>query len=84
MAAASRDEKFSEEQKAAWEKNPEEFLQYRKKIEGTMNQFFDMQYKDSEAQREAFATNREQMEARLTKPGLREKLIPDFALGCRR
>ncbi|KAK1761804.1 hypothetical protein QBC33DRAFT_582134 [Phialemonium atrogriseum] len=84
VAAASRDEKFSEEQKAAWEKNPEEFLQYRKKIEGTMNQFFDMQYKDSEAQREAFTTNREQMEARLTKPGLAEKLIPDFALGCRR
>ena len=71
VAASSRHERFSEEQKDFWEQNPNKLLEYRKKIEATMNEFFDLQYK-------------EQMKRRLTKNGLAEKLIPSFALGCRR
>jgi hypothetical protein len=49
-----------------------------------MNNFFDMQFKDSEAQRVAFEVTTKRMKERLTKEGLAEKLIPEFAFGCRR
>lgn len=84
VAASSRHERFSEEQKDFWEQNPNKLLEYRKKIEATMNEFFDLQYKDSPVQKKAFEENTEQMKRRLTKNGLAEKLIPSFALGCRR
>lgn len=63
---------FSETQKIKWENNKQEFLNYRKKVESTMNKFFDMQYKDSESQREAFENFSKTMKERLN---YREDLI---------
>jgi hypothetical protein len=85
FAAEGRDSKFSKEQMTAWEKNPKEFLDYRKRVEGTMNNFFDMQFKDSEEQKQAFQSNRNQMGKRLkNREDLIHKLVPTFAVGCRR
>jgi hypothetical protein len=50
-----------------------------------MNNFFDAQCKTSESQRKALKNNRESMAKRLeARKGLAEKLIPEFAVGCRR
>lgn len=50
-----------------------------------MNNFFDMQFKDSEEQEKAFISNRDQMRKRLkNREELISKLVPSFAVGCRR
>ncbi len=75
---------FSDEQIATWVNDPESFLQYRKTVEGGGNGFFATQYKDSDLQRELFATVKATMERRLGREDLASILVPDFAVGCRR
>lgn len=57
---------FSEIQKQKWETNLDEFLQYRKAVESTMNSFFPMQFKNSEIQKSAFENFQKIMKKRLS------------------
>jgi len=76
---------FSERQKQIWSDNPQSFLTYRKKVESTMNKFFDLQFKDSDIQRDSFEIFGKTMRERLgDKDGLASKIVPNFAVGCRR
>lgn len=85
FAPEGRDSVFSEEQKAYWANNPNEFLKFRKEIEQSANKFFNLQYKDTELQKELYQHSRERMEKRLNgKKELASMLIPTFAVGCRR
>jgi hypothetical protein len=85
FAPEGRDTKFSDKQKASWAADPNAFLKYRKNVEATMNHFFDLQYKDSQAQKDSFNQFHDTMRNRLkSKDGLSEKLVPEFAVGCRR
>ncbi|OAL56021.1 FAD/NAD(P)-binding domain-containing protein [Pyrenochaeta sp. DS3sAY3a] len=85
FAPEGRDVLISSEQQREWRDDPKAFLEFRKKVESTMNQFFDLQYKDSELQKDSFERYRLTMKHRLAKkPGLAEHLIPEFAVGCRR
>jgi hypothetical protein len=85
FAPKGRHTLYTEEEKSQWERDPDAFLLFRRKIENSMNNFFDAQYKDSESQRKAVKCNRAGMAQRLeAKKGLAEQLIPDFAVGCRR
>ncbi|OAG37610.1 hypothetical protein AYO21_08218 [Fonsecaea monophora] len=76
---------FSERQKDEWAQDKDKFLEYRKKVESTMNKFFDMQFKDSTLQKDAYENFRKTMRERLSrKPELAELMIPTFGVGCRR
>jgi hypothetical protein len=57
---------------------------YRKRAEATMNHFFDLRIKDSKLQKVSFENPRAFMKAILKDQTLADKLIPTFALGCRR
>jgi hypothetical protein len=63
---------FSEIQKEKWEKNKDAYLKYRKAVESSMNNFFNMQFKDSEMQRTVFENFTKTMKERL---GHKEDLI---------
>jgi hypothetical protein len=85
FALEGRETKFSEEQKQVWAKDPKAFLEYRKHIEGSMNQIFDLLVKDSQIQKDSFTKFRSNMKQRLgSKSHLVGKLIPNFSVGCRR
>ncbi|CAN9370536.1 unnamed protein product [Alternaria alternata] len=72
-------------QKENWATNKDEFLEYRRRVESTINESFDMSYKDSELQKWAYNNFAELMRKRLGyKKDLIEKLVPDFEVGCRR
>jgi cation diffusion facilitator CzcD-associated flavoprotein CzcO len=73
---------FSERQMDAWRENPEEYLAYRKEVEQELNGRFRLYLKDSIQQKEALEYSISQMKEKLAgKPDLRDKLIPDFAVG---
>ena len=85
LAPEGRESIFSEAQKREWSDNPELFLQYRKKVDATMNKFFDLQYKEAVLQKSSVEATRKIMEQRLAKkPDLVKTLVPRFSLGCRR
>ena len=85
FAADGRDTEISSEQKQRWVEDPKSFLEYRKRVESTMNHFFDLQFKDSKLQKDSFVQMSKTMRDRLkAKPELAEKLVPRFAVGCRR
>jgi hypothetical protein len=85
FAPKGRETHFSEEQKDAWAKDGSSYIEYRKHVEASMNNFFDMQFKDSKSQKEAFQNFRATMKERLGPKGhLAQRLVPDFAVGCRR
>jgi hypothetical protein len=56
---------FSEIQKENWEKNKDEYLSYRKQVESSMNNFFNMQFKDSDLQKTVFENFTKTMKERL-------------------
>ncbi|KAJ9630333.1 hypothetical protein H2204_008551, partial [Knufia peltigerae] len=76
---------FSEIQKNKWEKDKDGFLKYRKQVESAMNNFFAMQYKDSDLQKTAFENFTKTMKERLNnREDLISKIVPEFEVGCRR
>jgi hypothetical protein len=85
LAPEGRESKFSEAQKREWSQHPEIFLQYRKKVDATMNKIFDLQYKEAVLQKDSVKATKAIMEQRLAKkPHLVKTLVPRFSLGCRR
>jgi len=76
---------YSREEQDKWAEDPEEFLKFRKRATHILNSGFEVIVKDSKEQKETLAMIKRQMEKRLSKKKeLIPKLIPDFALGCRR
>lgn len=76
--------KFTEEEKKEFTESPERHLQLRKHAEATNNGLFRIFLRNSpegRAAREAFTT---QMKGILLDHPLTDKLIPSWALGCRR
>jgi hypothetical protein len=77
---------YSDEEKKAFRDDPEFHLEYRKKLESSVNNLFDMFLKDSETNRAAERLMKAEMLRRIG-PGheeLKEKLIPCWPPGCRR
>jgi hypothetical protein len=77
FAPEGRSAFFSEIQKDNWERNKDEYLQYRKRIESSMNNFFPMQIKDSELQKTVFENFSKTMKERL---GHNEDLIKKLGM----
>ncbi len=77
---------FSEEEKEKFRTDPEYHLQFRKKLEGAVNNLFDMFIKDSPTSESADKMMRAEMHRRIGDghEELKEKLIPKWPPGCRR
>ncbi|KAL4805227.1 hypothetical protein BDV18DRAFT_153027 [Aspergillus unguis] len=76
---------FSDEQKARFREHPDEYLKYRKEIEGELNQRFRFIIADSEEQAEAREYSVKEMTTKLANNEcLIRALVPSFAVGCRR
>ncbi|KAJ5783021.1 cyclohexanone monooxygenase [Penicillium paradoxum] len=76
---------FSEEQKKIFREKPDEYLRYRKEIEGELNQRFKFIIANSKEQAEAREYSTKEMITKLgNDPQLVKALLPDFAVGCRR
>ncbi|GIK05969.1 hypothetical protein Aspvir_010086 [Aspergillus viridinutans] len=76
---------FTEEEKQHFRDDPEEFLEYRKIVEDSVNSVFRLMLSGSEENRFLFKLVDSVMRARLSKdPELAEKLIPKYEIGCRR
>ncbi|PGG97445.1 hypothetical protein AJ79_09206 [Helicocarpus griseus UAMH5409] len=86
LATDGRHTTYSEEQKEKFRNNPELLVEYRQEIDQAINGRFPNFYKGSEAQKMSREIVEKGMRERLSKmdPELREKLIPDFDVGCRR
>lgn len=86
MAAEGRATVYTEEQKAKFRNDPEHLLQYRREVDQELNSRFPNFYKGSAAQKASRDAVEQNMRTKLAKmePSLREKLIPDFDVGCRR
>lgn len=75
---------FSESEKKHFREDPESHLQYRKKLESSVNNLFDMFIRDSEVSKGAEKMMRAEMLRRIG-PGheeLKEKLLPAWPPGC--
>ncbi|KIW94319.1 uncharacterized protein Z519_05635 [Cladophialophora bantiana CBS 173.52] len=77
---------YTEEDKKKFREDPQALLEYRKKLESSVNNLFDMFIAGSETSKWAEKLMREEMHRRIG-PGheeLKQKLIPSWAPGCRR
>ncbi|VUC29175.1 unnamed protein product, partial [Clonostachys rosea] len=85
VAPDGRDTVYTKAQQDRWAANPGEFLEVRKKATHVLNSGFEVIVKNSKEQRETMQTFKKLMEQRLSKKKeLIPKLVPNFALGCRR
>ncbi|OQD90612.1 hypothetical protein PENANT_c001G08521 [Penicillium antarcticum] len=76
---------YTEEEKARFRKNPEGFLEYRKKIENSVNTVYRLMLSGSEHNRMLSTGVEGLMRQRLSgNPHLVERLVPKFEIGCRR
>ena len=76
---------YTEEEKKNFRENLQSLLEYRRKLESSVNNLFDMFIAGSETSKYAEKSMREEMHRRIG-PGheeLKEKLIPKWAPGCR-
>ncbi|KAL6228666.1 hypothetical protein BDW75DRAFT_250991 [Aspergillus navahoensis] len=85
FAPEGRDAVFPETQKSRWEKNKDEFLDYRRQVESAINKSFEMSYRNSPLQKWGFENFSKTMRERLgNDQELISKIVPDFEVGCRR
>ncbi|CAI7593882.1 unnamed protein product [Penicillium viridicatum] len=76
---------FTEEEKKGFCDNPASLFKLRKDIERSEDNFFNVFFKDSAAQKAALAQAHASMQERLgNDQELCDKLIPHYELGCRR
>ncbi|KAB5511525.1 flavin-binding monooxygenase [Coniochaeta sp. 2T2.1] len=86
LASDGRATAYTEEQKQKFRDDPPYLLEYRRQIDHEVNGRFLNFYKGSPGQKATRALVEQSMREKLSKmdPVLREKLIPDFDVGCRR
>jgi len=75
---------YSDEEKRLFREEPGTLLNMRKATEQAMANVFPLLMKGSTSQKLAEQHLRTQMETKLSNPELAKKLIPEFAVGCRR
>lgn len=75
---------YTEEEKNAFRDQPGVLLELRKTAERAITMVFPLLIKGSQTQVQTAAYMKEQMIQKINNDELANKLIPDFALGCRR
>ena len=76
--------KYTEEQKKDFAENPDKLEKYSRNIEGELNKRFNLMHLNSKDQKNSKDLIASIMREKLDNEQLAEKLIPEFALGCRR
>lgn len=85
LAPQGRETRFSPEEIEKFKADPQYFLQYRKRLYNLSGANFPVYFKTSDKQKSARERFTAMMRERLNfDEGLCEKIIPDFAVGCRR
>lgn len=84
LAPKGRDIIYTEEQQKRWVEHPGEFLQFWKKATHVLNTEFMTLYKDKEQKKSLQMIQKKMAERLSKKPELIAKIVPNFALGCRR
>lgn len=86
IAPDGRGTQYTEEHKEQFRKDPEHMRRYRQEVDHALNARFPNFYKNSPEQKVAKEIVEKGMREKLDKidPALRESLIPDFDVGCRR
>ncbi|MCU7707514.1 hypothetical protein, partial [Streptomyces albidoflavus] len=75
----------TEEQIKKFKDEPEEHARYCREIEGELNKRFNLMHLHSKDQQNSRGLIRDLMYEKLGHDdGLTKKMVPDFALGCRR
>lgn len=75
---------YTDEEKKNFREHPQALLEYRQKLESSVNVLFDMFIAGSDTSKSAEKSMREEMHRRIG-PGheeLKQKLIPKWAPGC--
>ncbi|KAJ5617930.1 hypothetical protein N7537_003044 [Penicillium hordei] len=76
---------YSEEEKAKFRDDPQAFLEYRKRVDCSVNTVYRLMLSGSEHNQMLFDAISGTMRQRLSdNPDLIDKLIPEFEIGCRR
>jgi len=76
---------YSEEQKANFEKDPDSYIQYCRDVEGELNKRFSLMHAQDKDQLDSRSSTADMMSDQLGgDPVLTKRMIPNFALGCRR
>jgi cation diffusion facilitator CzcD-associated flavoprotein CzcO len=75
---------YTKEEMEEFATKPEVLLAYRKNIEQNLNAQFGIFLKNTQVQNETHKFMLSQMKDKLQDPFLEEKLIPNWAVGCRR
>ncbi|KAM0747815.1 putative flavin-binding monooxygenase [Meredithblackwellia eburnea MCA 4105] len=76
---------YSNEEIETFEKNPEALLEYRRKLEKDVSAAFHLFLREDDVQKKVCPEIAEYMRKQLSsKPGLAEKMIPNWPVGCRR
>jgi cation diffusion facilitator CzcD-associated flavoprotein CzcO len=76
---------YTKEEQELWSKNPELYLEYRKRLEHELQGVHSVTHKESELAKGAKTEFTELMRKRLKKKSyIAEHLIPEFSPGCRR
>lgn len=77
--------KYTEEQKEAFRRNPQDHLKYRHDLAHAFNHFYEALIENSPANAEAMKRTKALMQERLKgRPDLQKQIIPEWSLGCRR
>ncbi|PTD04175.1 putative sterigmatocystin biosynthesis monooxygenase stcW, partial [Fusarium culmorum] len=85
FASEERETRFTEEQIKLFQSDKSALLEYRRKLLDGATKGFDIYYKDTDMQKQAFIANRKLMRERLQdNEEICSKLIPDFEVGYRR
>ena len=85
FAPQGRETKYSREEIKERQENPAAFLEYRKRVESSLNQLFDVFHAKSAKQKETLIKTTELMKKRLNyNEAIASKVIPTWGVGCRR
>lgn len=86
IAPDGRATRYTEEQKELFRKDPDHIRKYRQEVDHALNARFRNFYKGSKEQKTAREIVEKSMREKLSKmdPALRDSLVPDFDVGCRR
>lgn len=75
---------YTEEQIQKWKDDPESYQQYTRDVEGELNKRFNLMHMHSKDQKNSREIIANIMNDRIGNEEISKRLVPNFALGCRR
>lgn len=76
--------KYTPEQLKSFNENPEDYMRYCRSVEGELNKRFNLMHLHSQDQKNSRDLIANMMRDKIGNDKIAKKMVPDFALGCRR